>query len=84
MSSVLQADGPGWQDLSWGGVTEQAGHEEPQALMASALQGHMMLYLIPLALPFTHPGAVDKQAAKLGCTFNPCCLSFGATLQGES
>lgn len=72
MSSVLQADGPGWQDLSWGGVTEQAKHEEPQAPMASALQGHVMLCLMPPALPFTHPGAMDKQAAELGCTLNPC------------
>lgn len=84
MSSVLQADGPGWQDVSCGRVTEQAEHEEAQAPMASALQGHMMLCVMPPALPFTHPGAVDKQAAKLGCTRNPCCLSFGTMLQGES
>ena len=43
MSSILCASGPCWQHPSWGGVTEQLEHEEPQAPMASALLAHVTL-----------------------------------------
>lgn len=51
---------------------------------AEPLQDHVLLCLMSPALPFAHPGATDKQAAELCCTFNPCWLSFGAMLQKES
>lgn len=75
-----------WQDLSWGGVAEQAERQEPQAPMASARTHHLTRDAVSDAsCSALHRSRCYGQAgSELGCTLNTCWLSFGAMLQGGS